>query len=115
MNPGDGEEYILVLSGFNLDLSRSCPALPFTMSALWKSIAGILVPDGIPECSSSHYCISQALLMKGKVPISTFPVFLIDPLTCAEHAEYVDVRRSTNQLYELKPLKFTSTPRVYDI
>ncbi len=44
-----------------------------------------------------------------------FPVFLMDPLTCAEHAGYVDVRPPTNQLYEFTPLKFTSTPLVYDV
>lgn len=42
-------------------------------------------------------------------------MFVIALLTCAEHAEYIDVRCSTNQLHEFKPLKFTSAPRVYDM
>ena len=49
--------------------------------------------------------------LKGKVSISTFPVFLIDPLSGAGHAAYVDVRR----LYDFTPLKITSAPRLYDI
>lgn len=49
--------------------------------------------------------------LKGKVSISTFPVFLIDPLSGAGHPEYIDVRR----LYEFTPLKISSAQRVYDI
>lgn len=42
--------------------------------------------------------------MKGNLLISTFPVILLGLLTCAEHTEYVDVRRSTNQLHDFTNL-----------
>ena len=67
---------------------------------------------GVPLCSSSCYCIS--LLMKGKDFISTFPVFLMDPLTCWMHwiCRCETYYKSTIWVHSSS---FSSTLRVYDI
>lgn len=115
MNTGHGAEYILVLSGFNLDLSCTSPVLSFTMSALWKTTT--TWSDRIPKCSSSCYCISQSLVMKGKVLISTFLCFSRNTETDCEHTEFVNVTCSTNHQYKSSytPFKFASITKVYDI
>ena len=82
MNPGDGAEYIAVLSGFNLAFSLLLfsPSLcqHFGKSTTWT------VCDRFPKHSGSWYCNSKTLLMKRKVLKSTFAMFSISFLTLAE-------------------------------